>query len=229
MALHLTARGLYLDPSLSSDLETIGAMKTYDYFLFALEQSIGDLYNGKITETDFSDKLADLMEQQLRRAWNEGMRENDLDPQKDMTDEWEQIYQSAVVEQYQYIEQFAADIVQGAADETGVGQFKARAPLWANRYSEMVATATLATADTKDRFIWELGETEQHCETCSALNGIIAWAEEWETAGFHPQGAPNDLLSCGGWKCDCRLSPTDRRRSPNALDRLLDIAMAGNV
>jgi hypothetical protein len=229
MALHLLERGLYLEPSLSLDMERIGALKTYDYFLFALNQSVGDLYNGKITEDDFSGNLADLLEQQLRRAWNEGMRANDLDPATDMTDEWEAIYQEAVLAQYEYIEQFAADIAQGAEDGAGSAQFKARAASWANRYNDMVSTSTLETADKKDRLIWEMGATEQHCVTCSSLNGIIAWAEEWEISGFHPQGAQNDLLSCGGWKCDCRLSPTDRRRSPNALDRLLDIATAGSV
>jgi hypothetical protein len=175
------------------------------------------------------DNLAGLLEQQLRRAFNEGMRQNDLDPEKDMTPEWEQIYQDAVVEQYQYIEQFAADIVQGALDDVGVAQFKARSALWANRYNDMVTTAQMATADNKDRFIWKIGATEKHCETCAALNGIVAWAEEWEQSGFHPQGAPNDLLTCGGWLCDCSLESTDQRRSPNALDTLMNIATAGKM
>jgi hypothetical protein len=33
---------------------------------------------------------------------------------------------------------------------------------------------------------------------------------------FHPQGAPNDALECGGWRCDCSLEvtkekPTDKQ------------------
>jgi hypothetical protein len=36
-------------------------------------------------------------------------------------------------------------------------------------------------------------------------------------------------LTCGGWQCDCTLEPTDKRRSPDAIGTLMDIATAANV
>src|SRR3990167_7675673 len=86
--------------------------KTFDYFLRVLAKAIRDLYAGKITEAEFVDILAGYVERQIRRAWNEGMRLNGLDPRKDMTAEWEQIYQNLVTQEYQYIDRLAAQIVE---------------------------------------------------------------------------------------------------------------------
>lgn len=48
------------------------------------------------------------------------------------------------------------------------------------------------------------------------LNGIVAYAREWNEYGIHPQSPPNDLLECGGWRCQCRLVSTAKRVTPKA-------------
>lgn len=198
-------------------------IKTYGYMLDHVDKYARDLYSGNMTRDQFVNSMADLIEQQLRRAWNEGMRNNELDPQTDMTDEWEQVYQELVTDQFNYIEGYADAIIQGAKNESGVDQFRARASLWANRYNETVDISQRVTADKGDKSQWVLGETEQHCDTCYRLNGIVAYTSEWEELGVHPQGAPNELLECGGWRCDCSLVPTDKRRSPKAFETIMDI------
>ena len=200
-------------------------VKTYGYMLNHVDKLARDLYSWSITRDQFVDSMADLIEQQLRRAWNEGMRNNEFDPQTDMTDELEQIFQELVTDQFNYIEGYADAIVQGAKNESGVDQFRARATLWANRYNEMVDISQRTTANNGDKYEWVLGATEQHCDTCYRLNGIVAFASEWESLGVHPQGAPNDLLECGGWRCDCSLNLTDKRRSPKAFDVIVGIVM----
>ena len=107
-------------------------------------------------------------------------------------------------------------------------QFGSRVDIWANRYPETENRARMHFGG-KQRLEWVLGATEKHCSTCAALNGIVAFAEEWEESGVQPQSPPNGALECGGWQCDCSLVPTDRRRSANALTRIMDIATAGNV
>lgn len=211
-------------------------IKTAAYMSRVIDALVRDLYNGVIEADEFNTELSDLIENQFRRAFNEGMRNNELDPEKDMTPEWEAEYQRMVTDQYEFIERFSSDIMNGrkynedgTIDPSGKNEFMARADLWSNQYESVVNEAEMITADNKDKFEWIMGATENHCETCSALNGIVAWAEEWEEAGFHPQQPPNELLSCGGWRCDCSLEPTDKRRTANALDTLLDIATSGNV
>ncbi len=204
-------------------------VKTAGYMSRTIDSLVRDLYNGEIDEGEFSDSMASLIENQFRRAFNEGMRNNGLDPEKDITAEFEAEYQRLVTEQYEYIERFAKDIVAGKESGQTKDQFMARADLWSNQYESVVNEAKMITADNKEKFEWVMGATEEHCETCAALNGIIAWAEEWDTAGFHPRKPPNDLLECGGWRCDCKLEPTDKRRTSDALGTLLDIASSSNA
>lgn len=204
-------------------------VKTAAYMSRVIDTLVRDLYNGVIESDEFNTELADLIENQFRRAFNEGMRNNELDPIKDMTPEWEAEYQRMVTDQYAFIERFAKDILEGAKSGQSKDEFMARADLWANQYESVVNEAQLITADKKQKYKWTLGATEEHCDTCSRLNGIIAYAEEWEKAGFHPQRPPNELLECGGWRCDCSLEPTDKRRTADALEILLDIATGSNV
>lgn len=56
------------------------------------------------------------------------------------------------------------------------------------------------------RYRWQLGATEQHCETCLKLSGKVLTASEWRAAGIAPQSRD---LDCGGWNCDCVLIETD--------------------
>jgi hypothetical protein len=192
--------------------------KTYDYFLRTLSASVRALWAGNISEAEFVDRLAGLLEQQMRRAWNEGMRENGLDPAKDMKDEWEQKYQDLVAEQFGYVDQFAADIVEARSKEGAtVDQFIARAEMWANNYTSTVNTAIIVTGEKDAHYVWRLGATEEHCETCLGLNGIVALADDWAqlaAQGIEPQG---DKLVCGGWNCDCRIELTDDDLTPGGI------------
>lgn len=191
--------------------------KTLDYFIRVLMDWVNDLFTGEVTEGEFVDRLADLIDQQLTRAFNEGMRANGLDPLLDMTEEYQQALQEIIANEYQYVDAFAHDV---ATQNGSLAQFQNRAQMWANRYNDVVNQAKLLTADGADRYEWVMGPTEKHCSTCGALDGLVATAKEWEISGFKPQG---DMLECGGWQCKCSLQPTDRRRSPKVLDTLLNI------
>ena len=188
-------------------------IKTFVYFLRVLSRDVRALYADKISEREFVDNLAALLEQQLRRAWNEGMRNNGLDPQRDMTADFEAAYQEIVVSEFAYVDQFAADIVAARDAQSGTDALLARAGLWANRYNDTVNQSMLITApgqgtENEARYKWVYGDTE-HCETCAALNGIVATASDWAASGYKPQSPPNDLLECGGWRCQCQLELTD--------------------
>lgn len=168
---------------------------------------------------------------QLTDAWNKGAEEVGVSPE-DMKPEDLQILNSIIDNEAQYVEGLAGDIMQARADEMAReqfdSQFGSRVDIWGNRYTETENRSKMHFGG-KQRLEWVLGATEKHCTTCLALNGIIAFAEEWEESGVQPQAPPNPVLECGGWKCDCSLVPTDRRRSAGALTRIMDIATAGNL
>lgn len=91
-----------------------------------------------------------------------------------------------------------------------------RLDMWVNRYSDVVSQAKLQFGGKK-RMAWLLGDAE-HCETCKQLSRIVAWAEEWDKSGIKPK---DNRLECHGYNCACRMEETSRRRSPNALKRIM--------
>jgi hypothetical protein len=184
------------------------AFKTVDYYNRALSRDVLDLWRGDMPRDEFVDDMLRLIEGQFRKAWGEGMRENELDPQKDMTPEWEDILQNAMANELDFVEPYADAIIEADGDEDKYRALQGRVALWTNRYNDIVNLAVITTKP-EGRFKWEFGATEQHCATCAALDGIVATGTDWAERNLHPQGAPNPKLECGGWRCDCSLSPTD--------------------
>ena len=211
----------------------LASIKTYDHYLRQIYSLVDGLFDGEISQDDFIDGMAEIIPVQLTKAWNEGMRENGLDPEGDMLEEWQLELDGVILSEFDFVDGFAAAIVDEAnKDDPTLDAMHARADLWANRYNDVYSLAKLLTSEGTQKFKWSLGGTEEHCWICQALDGIVAFSREWEQAGFRPQEPPNDLLSltndgekgCGGWRCDCNLEPTNERRTVRALDRLLDIA-----
>jgi len=194
--------------------------KTYDYFLAQLERLIRSVYNGNLGG-EFIDITANLISGQIYQAVNQAWLDSGMDGE--LPDYLNQLAESIILGQYDHVDQLYRDIVDARVDGTPIGPLLARAPLWANRWNEAYNQALQAiTAEMGGRLIWKLGATETHCETCAALDGIVAFATEWDELGVKPQSAPNDALECGGWRCDCTLLPTDQRRSPDAYGRIMN-------
>ena len=196
-----------IPPDLLDDLGNIGALKTVSYYTRVLSRDIRRLYNGDIDTNAFTDNLSGYVERQLRRAWNEGMRANGFNPANDMTPEWEAVYQQAVVDEYEYIDRLADQIIEAKRAGKSIDPFLSRAELWANRYTEIVNRA-MAETGLDELFEWELGATEKHCTeeddpqyNCSDRAGLVKTGAEWK-ADVMPQSR---LLGCNGYRCDCRL------------------------
>lgn len=187
-----------------------------------------DLYRGGDVGA-FIDDFAAAIENQLTRAWNEGAREVGVEL-GDMEDEDKQIIDDIVSSEYDHV----LDLAQAIQDAQSLdkdefrSQFRSRIDLWINRYNDVRSQAMIYFGG-KERLVWRMGATEEHCATCAALDGIVAYATEWEESGVAPQGAPNDALECGGWRCDCSLETTDQRRSAGALTRIMEIATSGKL
>jgi hypothetical protein len=208
-------------------LKHMEIVKTVEYYIRALRRAVLNFFRMDMDAFEFIDEMVRLIDGQFTRAWNEGAREVGVDP-KDMDEEDLAILQDRKDQEQEYILGFASDIETARIEQAPITPLYNRVEMWANRYNEVKSDAMIHFGGKK-KLEWQLGSTEQHCETCSQLNGIVAWAKEWEQSGIHPQGAPNGLLECGGWKCDCRLGVTDKRRTSNALETLMDIAASRNV
>jgi hypothetical protein len=198
-----------------------GEYKTYDYFLTNVQRLVRDVYFNRIGG-EFIDIMANLLQGQITQAYQIAWQTEGGDGV--MPDYLSSAAEDDILKQYDYVDQYYRDIVDARVDQTPIDPLLARAELWANRYNESYNRAVgLIMAEMGERLVWELGATEEHCPTCAALNGIVAFASEWETLDVHPQNAPNGKLTCGGWKCDCKQTPTDKRRSPDAFTTIMNI------
>lgn len=186
----------------------VDALKTEAYYQRALDQAVRDFYGGKIDAGAFIDKQMSLVEGQLTRAWNEGMRAVGLDPVKDMTGAYQRQLDDVISKEMNYILDFAADIEAAAKAGTPIDPLRARVEYWVNRYTQVVNEAQIACKPI-DLYEWQYGDVIRHCDTCAELNGVVMTGKEWHDSPFHPQQPPNERLDCGGWRCRCRLVPTE--------------------
>lgn len=99
-----------------------------------------------------------------------------------------------------------------------VARYGQRLRMWSNSLRKIYADGegfALGNAMVE----WIYGDTIDHCRSCEAAAGQVHRRNAWRDAGIEPQ---NRNLECGGWLCDCRLVPTDKRAS----GRLSRIPMA---
>lgn len=195
------------DLAIPSDLAAnIQAVKTQAYFQRALWEYTRKFHSGSMDVSTFLDKFIALVEDQARRAWNEGMRNVNQDPSQ-MSIPQRARLQEIINQEFNHVLEFASAIEQARNDSKPVDPFRARVDLWANRYPNIVNEAQAFCAPY-DRYRWEYGDTKTHCSTCHSLNGIVATGDQWRMSGVMPQNPPNWRLECGGWRCRCRLIPT---------------------
>lgn len=195
-----------------------GFYKTYDFMLRVVQGLIRGVYNGQVGG-DFVDAMASLIKGQINQAFMQAYEDEGY---TFMLPGYLQDGANRLIAQqtnFDWIYNFYKDIVDARVDGKPLQPLLARASMWANIYLEAYNEALrLITLEGGGNLQWHEGDTQEKCETCKYLDGIVASAKEWEIAGFKPQG---NMLQCGGFNCGCSLTPTTRRRSPKALDALL--------
>jgi len=228
---YLNTRGVDVKPYVYRVRALVNAeIKTEAMFLRQLWNYTLTLYRDG-DETAFLDDMIASIRNQLTRAWNEGADAVGVTVDE-YTEQDNAALETIIQNEYDQVISLADAVLNARANLMATpdfrAQFKPRVEMWANRYGDVVNRAKTHFGG-RMKLEWVLGETEEHCETCNRLNGIVAWASEWETAGIHPQSPPNPILECGGWRCGCRLEKTDKRKTSDALGKLLDIATAANL
>lgn len=158
--------------------------------------------------------LRSLLREQLRasgeESYEDGLRDGGADPD-DATATERAARNRKVAEwlasQNAYINAFVAEVTKAGLSE---GQIAMRADMWASKSLRSIYYAGLADASAEGRYQWELGNTEEHCETCLMANGQIHTMKEWTSSGILPGAS---TLKCKGYLCDCKLRLTNAARS----------------
>jgi hypothetical protein len=121
-----------------------------------------------------------------------------------------------------YITAFVNDVSEG---KIAKAQIELRADMWVNKSLRSIYYVGLQDAAAEKKFRWVLGNTKQHCKTCSLLNGQVHKLKDWLKSGYSPQCT---CLECKGFQCDCHFEETSepiRGRLPgsNGIGGLRDL------
>mgnify|MGYP001166002308 FL=1 len=173
-----------------------------------IERIASDLYGENITYSEAERDFMTEIEKQFTAAWQDGMMDVGVNAEE-MTQAEKQELDSAIIKERGFVTGFLSDIEQARLNGKPLDPFISRAALWANRYAQIRTQAKIEAAKNQP-LEWILGETEKHCPSCAKLAGIVKRAQFWRDAGVEPKNAPNSKLDCGGWRCDCRLDPTEK-------------------
>lgn len=102
---------------------------------------------------------------------------------------------------YSLTSDIANTIYSGYYDLHSPTMLTQRLSMWTNSATSLHTLGVLL--DNLDQnFIFELGNTEDHCNDCLSLNGQVYTGREWLDSGLRPQSRE---LACNGYHCDCRL------------------------
>lgn len=205
------------------------AYKTQEFFTGTIEHLVKQVYNGHM-QSEFIDLMANLIKGQLTdayvKAWED---DNNVLP---LPEYLASSLNYDILHQYDFIDGYYKDIVNARELQNPIAPLISRASLWGNRWKESFNRAVSIIAENEgEKLQWVEGDTEEKCRICVELDGIVAYASEWNKLKVHPQDAPNPALKkdnggCGGWKCGCELKVVNRRRSPKAYDKISKIVQA---
>lgn len=200
--------------------------KTYEFFLSQITGLVRGVYNNNLGG-DFIDIMANLISGQLTQAYQQAF-ENEGYTDFVLPNYLQESLEEMILDQYDHVDQYYRDIVDARIDETLIDPLLARANMWAEQWNVAYKEATqLIRFEGGGNLQWVKGETEHGCSTCERLNGIVMSTREWQELDVHPRGYPNNKLECQGGgpvnNCDCELTPTEKRRSPDAYNRVIDI------
>lgn len=185
-------------------------------YRMSIRNAVRGLWTGAIDRGQFLEIMGLAIDQGLAAAFAEGAKECGITPDE-YTDRELQALREAQSQEEMQVLPFAEDIMANSKANKGrLGPLFQRAEMWILRYKDLVNRGrTFACSDGK--FRWDLGPTE-HCRTCSALAGQVRRGSFWRERVL-PQNAPNHLLECKGYRCQCTLEPTEepvsRGRLPN--------------
>lgn len=171
----------------------------------------------EVTRRRFGFVLRGHLQQLGRQAFRDGLAAGGV--QDEMSDEDRAKVALWLKEQSAFVTKFANELYSKGLPESMV---VIRAQIWANKSLETMYQAGIASADANGMYMWQLGNTEEHCKTCLACAGQVHRMKTWQRTGLMPKAG---TLECGGWQCDCSLSRTDSRargrlsRVPKAAEK----------
>jgi len=178
------------------------------------------VFSGSIPRGDLSRGLRSLLKGDAEKMYLEGMVESGVfDDAGEAKDELENEDEDTIFAwleaQNGYISEFAKAVADTLAIEDTAQRkqaqdaIRARVDYWRNSLEGLGRLGKMS-ALKNEVGIWELGDTEEHCDNesgkygCQQLNGQ-AHRMSWYTQRNLNPGTPGSETTCGGYNCQCVL------------------------
>lgn len=189
--------------------------KSLSSFRTSVRGNVRALWNGTFGRFDFIDGMRATIELGFRQAWAEGAAQCGISLDELSNEEREKL-ESMTNSQFLWLSGFADDVIEkNKASGNLLQPLFNRANMWVNRYNEVRNQARVMACGNK-KLVWRLGPTEEHCSTCSKMNGKVKRAIQWAASPIKPQ---SPSLECRGFNCRCTLEPTDEPLSKGPLPK----------
>ena len=177
-----------------------------------LWDAAGTVRGGEARER-FLSGMIDTLRVQLNQAFTAGMASVGLSA-SDVTYSERQAIEMFIAKQLPFVRAMGTEIIQNRLSSLmgGSGSLEsitARADIWNNLYREAYNLGVVLGAKDQ-KLTWRLGPTE-HCRSCLHYSGKVYRASLWMKYGAMPQSRE---LACGGYRCQCRLVPTNDPATP---------------
>ena len=182
-----------------------------------IRASVRGLWTGVLSPEQALKTFRVAIENGIEQAWREGAQECGIQPDEATVTELT-ARDEFIFEQNELAPNFLSVVrVQSKTNGGQLTPLLQRAEMWINRYNDAKnQSKTLACADQKGE--WFLGRTEQHCLSCAGFNRRVYRFSTWATNGALPQSR---TLACNGFRCECRIDPTNKRITPGKFPRRL--------
>lgn len=149
-----------------------------------------------------SGKLRFLLSKYIDIAFQDGLIDGGVD-ELSVTAEDKDVLAKVKSDQSPFVSSFLDTLFKG--DGISDDQAVYKASQWWNLSVYPAYQAGLESAANDNMFVYKLGKTEKHCESCLALDGQRHRYSAFKQAGCLPRGR---RLICGaGGLCDCDLVP----------------------
>ncbi len=171
------------------------------------EAALQEALHGNLTRRRWATIVRALIRRWGIRAFRDGLEDGGVSSEA-LSPEDQATINAMLAQQSEYVTRLGERLFSAEGIEDAEAVNKAEA--WFNKSIMPFYHAGRLSADKDGLYQWQIGQTEEHCQTCLLADGQKHRLSAWHRRGLIPQ---SDLLECRGFNCQCRLVRTTGRPS----------------
>jgi predicted secreted protein len=174
----------------------------------ALDALVTRAYRGKLKASALASQMRALIAQYIRAAYVAAFESTGLD-ESELDDADNRLIADMLSEQEQYVVGFADAVIAAKSDSELRDAIDTRVGYW-QKSVRAAGQAAITSVNGKQIVRWQIGHTDERCDTCVGLDGVAHTRKWFADRGYFPATPGAEGLICRGYRCDCQLLPVKR-------------------